>query len=313
MYFLCYLNDNLGGIGDIQTENKLHRLFKKWLVVRNNPQAHEFWSIISSALLVLEKEGKVERHPRQRQRNNSQKTIWYLPQNAENFADEAKYWLNQKKIGTYCPEHFNSKLESSSMESESETGGKEQAVADELKKAKQAKIIPPSSAQKLVFDILGYLGGPVPMCKLVDLCKNHVLLYREISPDQFPGDDEGSREKWDPADRGEALRFMISEESSSRSDQIWQKLAGRRHGHKVLCLYIIPKYLSDQDVILEDFGNPTTVDSTKRDIFKVLKEYLDFHQLPGEERSHIDRIIDKTLQKINRMCSENGFGANLKK
>lgn len=288
--FILYLKKNLGA-RDIGAENDLRRLFKKWITINNNPERHELWCIVSGALRALEKEGKCERLPKYKTNNNS--TDWFSPKFKGKQFNPRTYEAKKRDIPTFIP----MKIKGDSK--------------------KKAKIIPPESAKKLVALLLESVEGKIPMGRIVDYAANHVVLnpYRQEKTKE-QGDDTDGEYNTTRA-KSDAEYVYIGEEAENRADIIWSSLSKRNKAHKILCLYIIPKYILSSDVKLDDFGSSKTVDSIKTDVFDVLRQNFHLERLTtGNTTSEEDvfllnEVVSKTIEIINRRCSENGYDSSL--
>ncbi|MFA6309698.1 MAG: hypothetical protein WC677_08225 [Clostridia bacterium] len=289
--FILYLKGNLGA-QDIGTKNDLRRLFRKWITINNNPERHELWGIISEALLALEKEGKCERLPEYKAYNNGNSTIWFSPGFKGKQHNPDIYEDKKRDIPTFSP----MKIKAHSK--------------------KMAKIITPESAKKLVVLLIESVKGEITMSRLVDYAANHVVLnpYRKK---YIRGQDNDSEEDNETANaKSVAIYVYIEEEAENKADIIWSLLSRRNNAHKVLCLYIIPKYILNYHVKLGDFGQSAkTIDSIKTDVFDVLRENFHLDRLSNtssdEELNILKEVVGKTIEIINSKCSENGYDPSL--
>lgn len=295
--FILYLKDNLG-VGSIRTKADLNREFNRWITKTNSEEDHELWSILSEALLALEKEGKCSKGKGFEKYNNSNQTIWFL----SGLKNEKPNLTNENRLISEIPSYSPVKR---SVESKN-----------------QPKIIPPSSAQELVMHILKAVGGPISMSRIMNIAKGKVVLQQVVSL-QPSGNNE--KDDDDPIakipDRDPAFAVYIQEEIDHRAILIWEEVAvierGRKEkipGHKILCLYILPSEILKKPVNLETFGPTSTVNDVKSDVFNVLHKHLYFEEMLDsfDEGLFPTQVIKiKIIQEINRKCSENGYETGL--
>ena len=249
--FILYLYEN-HGLGDIRTANALGKEYKKWLVIKNAPEKHELWAMLSQALLSLEKEGICERGEDFRNYNNSNFTEWYLKgkENIKGNTSESNEKLKAIPIFTPVKRKSGSK--------------------------NQPRIIPPSKAKELALKILEAVDGKITMSDIVYIAYSKVLLTHEVSIDQEPDDTENQPKIQIPTpsdDKGLSLEIILKNDIDHISSEIWKEVSrlsrktqnGTIDGCRILCCYLLPK-MSNSPVTLEEFGPSTTVSELAADI-----------------------------------------------
>ncbi len=270
--------------GEIVTRGDVGREFRRWYTRKNSPQSAELWSIVSQALLSLEKDGAVCRPPNRARFNNRNDTAWYLPDQQGKRPD----WSAEESVGDRMPR----------------VGAKG---------GEHDKILKPGEARTAVIAVLKTLGGEVPMGTIVACIKQHLpwLCFSENSSDS-PDEDKKS-----DCSQGRFFNdfdLIVAEEVEHVCKNIWENAGSIRRGtktavegHRVLCCYLIPKEVLGAKVKLDDIGPTSTVQDVVDDLRKLLSSWLP----TADSRDDLDewlcmQAIKGVLEKIGSLCSENG-------
>jgi hypothetical protein len=308
-FFVELIKGNIPGT--IITDNDIGREIRRWRTIKKSPANYELFSIISAALLELEKgempKFKVLRMSN-KEFNNSTSTIWALAGFEKRDGSWEKYELKRADIGTYA---------TNKLKSETRTG----------------KMISPTNAKDLVIKLLESFGGTVMMSDIVKAAKNHLAedCFMKIVVDDVQGGDENATEdkiqtcysaKSTPLTEAQLVGIIF--EADNRANIVWNEInkmmktrTGKVNGHKILCLYLLPKYLGEKPPVLADFGPKSTVENINNNVMAILKASLTVEKIDADAGAsedfelYIKSLQHKTIAKINNKCRENGMDNGL--
>jgi hypothetical protein len=273
----------------IRSKSDLQREFRRFCTEVNSPERHELWGALSSALLDLERNGKVVRpQERQRGRNNSNDTEWSLCRAASFDVD--------------CQHH----------------------VAFSPKGEKN-RIVNPTEAKKLVLNMLNEHEVLTMGMVFEKSCEIVPLMKRPESMDEAMDDEDGdSSSSLHERIAGKEVFFFpsdiieIEDQADRRTTFIWERAGevckGRKvsvSGRSVLCRYSMPKYTEkDAKVRLEDLGPSSTVQEVAKEIDEILHTALLLESGSSrwsakDERFSLE-VISRVIEQIRQLCSENG-------
>ncbi len=311
MEFLIHLIK--GGItGRVVSKQDISREFRRWRMIEKAPADYDLFMILSKAMLELEKDGEVLRLSNNTFRNGGS-TIWALPGLKDKIGSVENYQQKCKEIGTYRTNKINSSI-------------------------RQGKMISPPNARMLVIQLLQCFGGSVAMSNIIKAAKNHLCeeCFPKIIPesaikDSYNTDEDSLEDAIQTRFHGkttpltEARARSIEFESDTRASTVWdqisgimQKRTGKVDGHKVLCLYLLPKYLSDSSKpVMDDLGPTSTVENINREVMSILKTTLKVEKIDADAGfsedfiTFLNSVQHKTIAKINKKCRENNMDNSL--
>lgn len=308
-FFVELIKGNIPGT--IITDNDLGREIRRWRTIKKSPANYELFLIISAALLELE-EGKLPKFKVLRMSdkkfNNSAETAWTMAAFKDQCGDWQKYESKRAEIGTYGTNKMKSVT-------------------------REGKMITPSNAKELVIKILESFGGIVLMSDILKAAKNHLAddcFIKMVSEDAQNGegnDNEDTiqtRYSTKSTPLVEAQFFSIAFESDNRTTIVWNKInkmmktrTGSVNGHKILCLYLLPKYLGEKPPVLADFGPKSTVENINNNVMAILKASLTVDKIDADAgasedfEKYLKLLQHETIAKINNKCRENGMDNGL--
>lgn len=282
----------------IRSITSLRNRFRSFWTEENNPGGHELWEILSHALHVLAKEGKVRRVDNlDKPTDNSQWAKWTSgpPEADEKWFDLAAFEEACRGI-PFFPE-------------------KKQPEAPY--DGKVPKVLSPEDGLRLVLMLLEAAGGPLLMRDLHHEACKHVLLRsfvemegRRVSSDES-GEQPGPGELRDDEEwvRHSDLEW-IDHESLSRSKRIWETMEEKGF-RKLFCGYLVPKIGLKEKKPLKEMGVSQRAHEEKEKVLRWLKQELSGLELnpdtPHTEsaEAHLKwEIQSRTVARLMEMCRE---------
>ncbi len=289
--FLLHLSNRAPlELKNIETKNHLSREYKRWITLQDAPANKELWSVLSEALLSLEKERKIERAPEFRKFNNSNHTRWYVK---GNHGKTAKL-LSEDEVASIKP-------------------------SIRAKKSGN-KVLSPTEAKQWLLRLLQSASGEMLFKDIFDAVKPHLELLKLVPAEVLARDDGDEHsapgkvvDKLNPEQVTPYLELSIQEEIEFASENIWKRvgeLTREIGGHLVLCCYWIPKNVFNKKVKLDQFGPHSSVKNVVEDITAVMKKFMPLKEskcVNDADQIACLRIVNGIIERLSHNCSENGY------
>lgn len=284
----------------LKTAQHLSRELGKLLTRQENPVGHTLWTLLSEALLQMEKEGRVVRVSASGNINR-QDTEWSLTELAENpSANVEKFIQAAAKLPVYYPTRQDGRL------------------------------LSPTQARELLMGMLGAAGGPILMQELHSEALKHVvhtMLYEEAL-DEVDSPEQGGSEGMSRTLISRQLQsgYIIEDEALKRAETIWKKLEAKED-NRVLCNYYLPKFLLGKAVTGSDLGSPQRISEASKRIREVFQEAVDLTQTVAEQREQAQmqqfdplasyapnyalQLLRRITELLMKKCSEKSWDKHL--
>lgn len=271
----------------------LRREFSRWITRRDSPAKSELWSIVSAALLSLEKAGKVFRPKAYRRFSNNNRTPWFLKGNEGKTPD----WNAESILSKNMPRLRG--------------------------KREKDKILSPEEACKMVTTVLKTMNGEISMSRIFELIKANVPLFSvSVSLDAGIQTEDSSLDMYERLESSAVLSdysFLINEERDIAVSHIWKEASAvcrgtgsgsLIEGAKILCCYVLPKDAFGTKTTLDKFGPTSTVQDVAKDLRKILAKWMPAEKKPGKdtlENFIYMETVGAILSALTDLCSENNL------
>ena len=242
----------------VRSKSQFKGLIRRHWQRLNSPASHELWRILSAALKDLARQGSVRRIDASAESTNSNRAQWTVaPVENDDVRFDSLAFRERSKAIPFYPK----------------------SRKDGRSRRQDGKILSPEEARELTLSLLRAAGGPIEMGDLVAEAKRHVELPVMVAPPEprhgetdegadaigemgdfdDPGSCSGIHHSYTVQDEAQLL-----EDSRVFAELVWTRLqesegAGDRDTRRLLCGYVIPKFLENSRVTMEDFGQAQRV------------------------------------------------------